>query len=113
MLYEDYQNASLDLHVNQGTDFVQEFQLLKTDGSPLELTTDLELSVVIKKYYNTLIQYPATVIITQGLAGQAKIKIPSSTTSLFTAARYVYQINLSDGAEKVCVLDGQILIDRF
>ena len=113
MLYKDYQNTSLDLYINQGSDFEQVCQLLDSDGTPLELTSDMTLSIVIKKYYNTFIFYPGSVESVPNSPGFIKIKIPSSTTSLFTASRYVYQVKIAEGSESICVLDGTIIVDRF
>lgn len=111
--YRDFQNASLDLYVDQGSDFMQIVNLKDFDGNPLDLT-DYSVSISIKKYYNVSFIYPSSVfIVGNPLAGTIRIEIPKSTTDLFNDSRYVYLVRINNSTDTVKVLDGQILVDRF
>ena len=112
-LYNDYQNASLDLFVDQGSTFEQTINLKNDIGEPLDLTGN-SLTIQVKKYYNTTRLFPAIVsIIGDPLLGRIKIAIPSTTTSSMDSERYVYKVVSNASTTPVTVLDGQILIDRF
>ena len=111
--YKDFENASLDLYVNQGSDFKRPVKLTNFDGTPLDLT-GYTLSLTIKKYYNVSQTYTGSVDVDgDPVLGNIIINIPKGTTSLFTGSRYVYIVRINNSTDTVRVLDGQILIDRF
>lgn len=111
-MFEDYQNATLNLVVNQGNDFEQTVTITSSTGGPLDLT-DTSLTFVIKKYYNSSTSFTGIVDIVVPVAGQISLKIPSTITNLFDSDRYIYKINMTKDVSNVCLLDGQLLIDRF
>lgn len=116
-IYTDYQNASLNLFVDQGTAFTQIVDLKDDIGGPLDLT-GYTLQIQIKKYYNTSRTYPALVsFVGDPILGRIKIEIPKETNEDFDASRYVYRVLIVDIANPttglVTVLDGHILVDRF
>lgn len=112
-VYKDYQNAYLDMYVDQGTDFMQYVDLKNDVGGPLDLT-GYSTTMSIKLYFGTTRTFAATCIISgDPLLGRIRIDIPKSTTDTLTSPRYVYRVPATNGLDNVTLLAGQILIDRF
>jgi hypothetical protein len=112
-VYKDYQNAVLDLVVDQGTDFMQFVDLKNDVGAPLDLT-GYTPTLQIKLYFNTTRLFAASCVISgDPLLGRIRLDIPRTTTNMFNSSRYVYRVSATDGTDNVTLLSGQLLIDRF
>lgn len=111
-IYTDYQNSSLNLFVDQGTDFSQIVNLKDDIGAPLDLT-GYTCTLEIKKYYSTSMLFAGTaVIVGDPILGTIKIEIPRTTTEIMDSSRYVYRVYINNTI-RTTLLDGHILVDRF
>lgn len=101
-----------DLYVFQGSDFSAILPFLDAEGDPFDLS-GYDMSIVIKKYYNTSTIYPATCEIESLEEGSVKITIPAETTSIMDSARYVYSLSFIQNGIKMTAAYGHILVSRF
>jgi len=101
-----------DLYVFQGSDYESVLTFLDPEGEPFDLS-GYDLSILIKKYYNTETTYPAQCEVDSLDEGTVKIRIPATTTSLMDASRYVYSLSLTQSGVKLTAAYGHILVSRF
>lgn len=100
----------VNLIIDQGTDFLQTFDLTASNGQALTLT-GYTASAQMRKHSGSKNKYDFTVEFTDRVNGQIKISLTDTITRRIKAGRYVYDIILTDSnGSKSKVLEGQALV---
>lgn len=111
----DYASAKLDLNIDQGDTYYQEFTLTQANGTPLNLT-DLSLNGSIKAYRGvstTTASFTVTKI--DAVNGIIALSLPILTTANLKKSMYVYVVYGVDGVSSstINLLSGNVYVDNF
>lgn len=102
--------ARANLIIDQGTTFEVSINISNEDSSPIDLTNYTAASKV-RKHYSSRNSVPFTVTITNASEGLITLSMSSATTSLLTAGRYVYDVEITSSSENIIrVLEGQVTV---
>lgn len=97
-----------NLTVNNGTDFIQEFDLYQNNGNPIDLT-NYSAASSLRKHRDSQTSVSFVVGFPDRQNGKIKISIPSWTTAKLKPGRYVYDILLTKpNGDKTIVVEGSI-----
>jgi len=100
----------VNLIIDQGTDFLQTFDLTAANGDALTLS-GYTASAQMRKHAGSKNRYDFTVEFTDRANGQIKISLTDTITRRIKAGRYIYDIILTDSnGSKTKVLEGQALV---
>jgi hypothetical protein len=102
--------ASINLTIEQGTDFEVKFTVKNKNGSPLNLLSYTATSS-IKKHYSSTTSYPFTITFLDRQNGQIALSMTDTITSTLSGGRYVYDIILiSPGGLKSRAIQGSVIV---
>lgn len=104
----------VNLVIEQGSDFARTFNLKKSDGSPLDLSS-YNFSVKMRKWSGSagFISF-ATTYNANPTLGNLTISLTNSQTGIITSGRYNYDVivtNTSASNTKTKVITGQITVN--
>jgi len=98
-----------NLRIDQGTDFTTSITLTDDDNDPIDLS-NYSGEGQIRKYYTSTTAVDWTVTL-NGNSGVVTISLDANTTNNITSGRYVYDIELTDGAGTVSrILEGIVTV---
>lgn len=86
---------TLNLVIEQGTDFDTSFSILNNDGSPLDLTNYTGVCHMNRSYTSTHPSTPLTVNFLNRVEGIISIALTASQTTLLIPGRYVYDLTIT------------------
>jgi hypothetical protein len=102
--------ASLNLTIEQGTDFEVAFTVRNKNGAPLNLLSYTATSS-LKKHYTSTITYPFAVTFIDRSKGRISISMAHTQTSTISGGRYVYDVVLiSPSGTKTRALEGFVIV---
>lgn len=84
----------INLVIEQGTDFESTFTIYNENGTRLNLTGYVGVSLV-KKSTSSSNSFPFTVSFPNRLNGQVKVVMPKTITSTMEGGRYIYDVVLT------------------
>lgn len=98
-----------NLKIDQGTDFLTTVTLTDDAGDPISLSGYVGAGQ-IRKYYTSTNAVDFDVTVTPS-TGEVTLQLTSTQTNAMEAGRYVYDVELTDGANVVSrVLEGIVTI---
>jgi hypothetical protein len=104
--------TSINLTIEKGTDFEEEFNLSEDDGSPLNLT-GYTAAAKIRKYPTSPKYTPFIITFIDRPAGRIKLSLNNSQTLQLSSGRNYYDLILIDGNEKIKkVAEGNIIVNE-
>lgn len=99
------------LDIDQGSDFIAEFELENDDGTPMNLT-GFSVYSQFRKSYNATTGYAFTTQITNAAQGKLTLRLLGTTSSTIKPGRYLYDVEvLSSGGAKTRVVEGILTIN--
>lgn len=102
--------ASLNLTIEQGTDFEVAFTVRNKTGAPLNLLSYTATSS-LKKHYTSTTSYPFTVTFVDRSNGRISISMTDTQTDTISGGRYVYDVVLiSPSGIKTRALEGFVIV---
>ena len=102
--------ATLNLSIEQGTDFEATFTVRNKSGSGLNLLSYTANST-LKKHYTSTTSHPFTFSFVDRSAGRVSIAMTSGQTSQLNGGRYVYDVVLiSPTGTKSRALEGFVMV---
>jgi hypothetical protein len=103
---------SVNIQIDQGTDFSSTFEISKRDNSPLDLT-NYDFSAKMKKHAEALgsVGFAAT-FGGQPAKGNVTISLTAAQTGIITAGRYEYDVLVinRNSNVKTKVITGQVIV---
>lgn len=98
-----------DLFIDQGTDFEVVLTLTDENGSILDLSNANSAAQLRKTY--TSLSYTAFTTTTNSSTGEVTLSLDADQTGLLEAGRYVYDVELTDGANSVTrIVEGVVTV---
>jgi hypothetical protein len=102
---------AVNLTIDKGTDFEEEFDLTEDDGSPLNLLNYVG-SAKIRKYPTSPKYKAFTITFIDREEGRIKLSLSNTQTSGLQSGRNYYDFLLTDGTGKVRkVVEGNIIVN--
>ena len=102
--------ASVNIVIEQGTDYQEVFTVNNPDGSPLDLT-GYTGTAKIRKFPESKSSTSFGVGIVS-TAGQVVVSLANTVTSGLSGGRYYYDVIItSSGGKKLKVVDGMVLVN--
>lgn len=101
--------ANIDLYIDQGDTYYKVFTIRDNNGTVVNLT-GLEVTVIMKRYFNTETEYELLAEVVTPLAGVISLNMTADLTQELTSDRYVYAVRLSDGNDTTKIMHGQVLV---
>ena len=98
-----------NIFIDQGTDFSITVDVTQADGAPLNLTGYSAAAQIRKTYGSSNVSAVFTTSISAA-AGQVTLSLTDTQTSVLTAGRYVYDLNITSGSTTTRVVEGQAII---
>ena len=101
----------LELYIEQGEDFSVNITLDNLNGEPYNLTNINIKSDIRKSYWssNVAASFSANVANTQ--LGVLNLSLPANTSTVMRSGRYVYDVEIDDGAGEVTrIFEGIITV---
>lgn len=83
----------VNIVIDQGTTFSATYEFTDDNGDPIDFSTYTG-AAQMRKSYSTSTYYPFTVNLTS--AGIATLTMSAANTSVITAGRYVYDLEVTD-----------------
>ena len=114
---------TVNINVNAGTDFSQQFTITNPDLSPVDITGykfyaniakhPTAIDADVSTSGNPKYQYtPFTTKVDSGTAGTYSISLSSTTSSKLVEGKYVYNIIMEDlSGDKTSVISGLAFVD--
>lgn len=100
-----YIGEQLDLECRQGTTFSWDINPINgPDSLPLDLTGYTLRGKIKKRYSDTVATMAFTASFPAPTTGHARLTLSASTTAVPAAGKYVYDVELEDGAGTVVPL---------
>jgi hypothetical protein len=98
-----------NLVVDQGANFIYNVYLIDEDGNIFDIS-DYTANAQIRRTYTSTSNVAITTSIT-GASGLISLSMNAATTSLLTQTRYVYDLELTDGANVSRILEGFVTVN--
>lgn len=99
------------LDIDQGSDFVAEFELENDDSTPMNLV-GFSVYSQFRKSYSATTGYSFTAQITNAVQGKLTLSLPGAASSNIKPGRYLYDIEVvSQSGVKTRVVEGILTIN--
>jgi len=99
-----------NLYIDQGSDFIADMELTNDDGSSMDLTGYTAYSQ-FRSNYSSLTAYTFTAQVINPLTGHVKLSLLGTASSLIKPGRYLYDLELSNGSNKIRVVEGMVILN--
>jgi len=102
--------ASVNIVVEQGTDYLDVFTVTNPDGNPMDLT-GYTATAKMRKFPTSTTSTPFTVGIVSA-AGQVTVALANTVTTELDGGRYYYDVIITSGeGTKSKVVDGMVMVN--
>lgn len=98
-----------NLIIDQGATYATKLNITDTDGSAIDLT-GYTAAAQIRKHYTSSNSTPFSVSVTAA-TGAVVLSLTANATANLVAGRYVYDVELTDGAGRISrIIEGTVTI---
>jgi hypothetical protein len=99
-----------NLIIDQGSDFVIDITVADENGNIFDIT-DFTVASQVRKHYTSANSVSFVTLVANAEAGVFTLSMNAHTTSMLTAGRYVYDVELTSSAGLITrVLEGQVTV---
>lgn len=103
---------SVNFELEQGTDFVEEFDLTKTDGSPLNLIGH-QIAARVRKHPTAVTYEKFTITFINREEGKIKLSLTNTQTINLSTGRNYYDILIKDPLNRITkIVEGNIMVNE-